>query len=68
MNTMQKEEKINKALPVIGLGGLKCWDVSRTPQCLYNWFIVDDYVVSLTPRPRFTPRNIFWCSVLLEAI
>jgi hypothetical protein len=37
---------------------LQCLDIRLTHDC---------YAVSLTRRARFTPRNIFWYSFLLEA-
>jgi hypothetical protein len=40
---------------------------SRNPHYLNNRLIDGGYVVSLTRRPHFTPRNIFWYSFLLEA-
>jgi hypothetical protein len=41
--------------------------MSRIPHYLDSQLIDGGQVVSLTLRPRFTPRNIVWYSFLLEA-
>jgi hypothetical protein len=42
-------------------------EMSKIPNCLESRLTVGGEVVSLTHRPHFTPRNIFWHSFLLEA-
>jgi hypothetical protein len=37
------------------------------PKCRENRLINGGYAVSLKRLPYFTPRNIFWYSLLLEA-
>jgi hypothetical protein len=39
----------------------------RIPHFLDNRVTDDGEVVSLTRRPRFTPRKMFWYSFLLES-
>jgi hypothetical protein len=39
----------------------------RIPRCLENWLTDGCKVVRLTCQVRFTSRNIFWYSFLLEA-
>jgi hypothetical protein len=46
---------------------LKPCEMLRIPHCLENPLTDGGKVVSHTHWPRFTPRNIFWYSFLLES-
>jgi hypothetical protein len=65
--TSSATSKVSKGILVTDRGGLYGSEIWRIPHCLDNWPIGDGSVVSLTRRPRFTTRGIFWYSFLLEA-
>jgi hypothetical protein len=50
------EESFPRHRPWRPRRGVRCWSI---PYCLYSLLTVGGEVVSLTRRPRFTPRYIF---------
>jgi hypothetical protein len=57
----------DKAILVTGREGPYGCEMSRLPRFLDNPLTDGGKVVSLTLRPSFTPQEIFWYSLLLEA-
>jgi hypothetical protein len=62
-----KVKKKSKALPVTGRGDIWGCEMLRIPQCLESRLTDCGEVFSLTHRPRFSSRKIFWYLFLLEA-
>jgi hypothetical protein len=54
-----------KSIPVTGRGGLQGCKM-LIPHFLDSWLIDGGEGVSLTRRPRFNPRKIYWYSFLSE--
>jgi hypothetical protein len=62
--TLKRKKKLSLSTD---RGGLYVCAMSRIAHFLDNRLADGGEVASLTRRPRFTPRKIFWYSVLLEA-
>jgi hypothetical protein len=55
---MLEYNKVNKAIPVTGRGGLQGCKLSNNPHFLDNRLTEGGEIVSHTYRQHFTPRNI----------
>jgi hypothetical protein len=56
------------AIPVTGCGGLQGCGMLRIPHCLGSRLTDGGKVVSLTHRPRSTPRNIILLLLVLVSV
>jgi hypothetical protein len=56
-----------KPIPVTGRGGLCSCETLKIPHFPDNWLTDGDEIASLSLRPRFTPQDDSWYSILLEA-
>jgi hypothetical protein len=57
------KEKKNKAIPVIGRGGLQGCEMLKIPHCLDNRLTYGGKAVSPTHWPHFTPQKHYYFSI-----
>jgi hypothetical protein len=60
------QQRKGEEKPCNKLGGLQACEMLRALHFLDNRLIDGGYIVSLTSRPRFIHRIIFWYTFLLE--